>query len=68
MALDAGEALRGVAVFAGALQVAGSARGGKAKEILLRGAALAAHLGRRARRGRAVEGLKQVQTLAARDA
>ena len=68
MALDAGEALRGVAVFAGALQVAGSARGGKTKEIVLRGAALAAHLGRRARRGRAVEGLKQVQTLAARDA
>jgi topoisomerase IV subunit A len=67
MDLDAGEALLGVAVFGHALQVAGTARGGKARELLLKGAALAAFAGRRARRGRAVEGLKQPQRVAAAD-
>ena len=39
------------------LQVLGSGRGGKPKEEVLKGAALAEHSGKRARRGRKVEGL-----------
>ncbi|MBI3154027.1 MAG: DNA topoisomerase IV subunit A [Burkholderiales bacterium] len=65
IALDEGQTLIGVVVFDSALQVAGTARGGKAKEIVLKGAALAAHVGRRARRGKLVEGLKQALALAA---
>ena len=41
-------------------QVLGSGRGGKAKDEVLRGAALAAHDGKRARKGRKVEGLVKV--------
>jgi topoisomerase-4 subunit A len=50
--LDAGDALVGIAAFGAALQVSGSGRGGKPKEEILKGAALAAYEGRRARKGR----------------
>ena len=59
MEVDAAkEPLAGVAVFADALRVEGTGRGGRAKDVLLKGSALAAHAGRRARRGHMVEGVK----------
>ena len=57
--LDPKDALVSVAAFEQALLVQGTAlRGGKPREEVLKGAALAAHLGKRARKGRAVAGLK----------
>ena len=50
--LDADDALVSVAVFANALRVIGSGRGGKARDEVLRGAALEDYVGRRARKGR----------------
>ncbi len=57
--------LLAVATLADSLRVLGSGRGGKAKEELLRPAALAAYQGKRARRGRAVDGLQKVLGLLA---
>ena len=57
MDVDAKDPLLSVATCADALTVHGSGRGGKAKEELLRGDKLAAFDGRRARKGRKVEGL-----------
>jgi topoisomerase-4 subunit A len=45
-----------VCTFAGAVMVSGQGRGGKDKEERLQGAALALHAGKRARKGRKVEG------------
>ncbi|HEX6708592.1 MAG TPA: DNA topoisomerase IV subunit A [Albitalea sp.] len=50
--LDAKDALVSAAAFTDALQVLGTARGGKAKEDVIRGAAVAAYEGKRARKGR----------------
>ena len=50
--LDAKDALVSVAAFADVLQVLGTGRGGKAKDELLKGAALADYDGKRARKGR----------------
>jgi topoisomerase-4 subunit A len=50
--LDGDDALVSVAVFASAVRVDGSGRGGKAREETLRGAALDDYVGRRARKGR----------------
>ena len=63
--LDAKDALVSVAAFGAALQVLGSGRGGKPKDELLKGASLAAHAGKRARKGKAVEGMKAQRVLAA---
>lgn len=64
--LDAKDALVSVAAFAQALQVTGTAlRGGKPREELLKGAALAAYAGKRARKGKAVEGMKAQRVLPA---
>jgi len=64
--LDADDALVSVAAFDQALRVEGTAlRGGKTREEVLRGAALAAHLGKRARKGRPVAGMKAQRVLAA---
>ncbi len=46
-----------VATFSGTLQVLGSGRGGKPKETDLKAAALEVHRGKRARKGRKVDGL-----------
>jgi topoisomerase-4 subunit A len=62
--LDAGDALVSVAAFGDALQVLGTGRGGKAKEEMLKGAALEAHVGKRARKGKAVQGLKVQRVVA----
>jgi len=50
--LDAKDAVVSVAVFASALRIEGSGRGGKSREEILRGAALDPYVGRRARKGR----------------
>lgn len=53
MALDDGETLvRALAIDGGGLVLEGTARGGKPGEDVFSGAALEAHLGKRARRGR----------------
>jgi topoisomerase IV subunit A len=51
--------------FAQALRVLGGGRGGKPKEELLKNAALAEHVGKRARKGRVVAGIKAAALLAA---
>ncbi|MDE2396407.1 MAG: DNA topoisomerase IV subunit A [Burkholderiales bacterium] len=63
MDVDAAAPLASVASFAQAIQVLGSGRGGKAKEEPLKGAALAAHAGKRARKGRKLEGIKPQRVL-----
>lgn len=56
--LEGQDRLLAVCAFSGALTVLGSGRGGRAKEETLKASGLAAHQGRRARKGRAVEGMK----------
>ena len=60
MDVDAKTPLLSVTSFASGLKVLGSGRGGKPKEEDLRPAALAAYVGKRARKGRKVEGLVKV--------
>jgi topoisomerase-4 subunit A len=64
MDLDAKDALASVAAFGQALRVIGTGRGSKPKDELLKGQALAEHVGRRARKGKLVAGMK-AQRLAA---
>jgi topoisomerase-4 subunit A len=63
MDVDATAPLLSVATLAGSLTVHGSGRGGKAKDEGLKGAGLAEHLGKRARKGRKVDGLLKVLRL-----
>ncbi len=56
MDVDAKSPLVSVCTFAGAVMVSGQGRGGKDKEDKLQGAGLALHAGKRARKGRKVEG------------
>jgi topoisomerase IV subunit A len=63
MDVDAPAPLVSVATLAGTLRVLGSGRGGKAKEELLKGVALADHVGKRARKGKAVAGIKATRVL-----
>jgi len=65
MDVSAEAPLLAVATCAGALAVQGSGRGGKARQELLRTAALAACEGRRGRKGRKLEGFTKVAGLAA---
>ncbi|HRI18254.1 MAG TPA: DNA gyrase subunit A, partial [Burkholderiaceae bacterium] len=58
MDLDAKDTLASAAAFTQTLRVLGSGRGGKAKDEALKAAALAAHVGKRARKGKPVEGMK----------
>jgi topoisomerase IV subunit A len=51
--------------FAQALRVTGGGRGGKPKEELLKNSALAEHVGKRARKGRVVQGIKATGLAAA---
>lgn len=60
MDVDEKSPLVSVATCAEALKVLGSGRGGKPKDEDLKGAALAEHHGKRARKGRKVEGLQKV--------
>ncbi len=63
MDVDARSPLVSAATFGGQLLITGQGRGAKSREVLLKGAALAEHLGRRARKGRKVEGLVKVARL-----
>ncbi len=63
MDVDDKTPLVSVAACAALLTVQGSGRGGKPKEELLRGDALAAYAGRRARKGRKIEGFQKPQRL-----
>ena len=65
MDLDAKDSLASVAAFTQTLRVLGSGRGGKAKEDVLKGSALAAFVGKRARKGKVVEGMKAQRASAA---
>jgi topoisomerase-4 subunit A len=58
--LEPKDALVSVAAFTQALQVFGSGRGAKPKEEVLKGANLAGYAGKRARKGKAVEGMQKV--------
>jgi topoisomerase-4 subunit A len=60
MDVDAQSPLISVTALADSLRVVGSGRGGKLREEVLKGAALAGHLGRRARKGRKLEGFVRV--------
>ena len=62
---DAKDPLISVATFADALRVVGLGRGGKPKDERLGPAAIAHHVGRRARKGRKIEGFPKPQKLLA---
>ena len=57
--LDARDALVSAAAFGDALRVLGTGRGGKARDEIVRGAALEGYVGRRARKGRRQEVMPQ---------
>jgi topoisomerase-4 subunit A len=63
MDVDAKAPLLSAVSFAQALRVLGSGRGGKAKDEDLKAVTLKVHAGKRARKGRAVEGLQKVLRL-----
>jgi len=65
MDLDAKDALVSVSAFTQSLQVLGTGRGAKPKEEIMRGNALAAYVGKRARKGKPLEGIKAFRVLAA---
>jgi topoisomerase-4 subunit A len=59
------DAVVSVAVFGDALRVLGTGRGGKAREEVLRGAALEAYVGKRARKGRRQDLMPQAMRVVA---
>ena len=63
--LDAKDALVSVAAFADALRILGTGRGGKARDEVLRGAALEPHVGRRARKGRRQDAMQKAMRVVA---
>jgi len=65
MDLEGKDQVLSLACFTTQLRVHGSGRGGKPREELLRNQSLAAHAGKRARKGKAVEGLQKVARLTA---
>ncbi len=65
MDLDPKDTLAGCIAFAAALRVLGVGRAGKAKDETLKGAALLAHVGKRARKGKALDLGMRAQKLVA---
>ena len=63
MDVDAKAPLVSVTSFADTLRVKGSGRGGKAKDEVIKPAALADHQGKRARKGRVLAGIKATRVL-----
>jgi topoisomerase-4 subunit A len=63
MALEEGEALAAFVTFGDALRVQGAGRGGKARDEVLKGAALALHRGKRARKGVKVAAVLKPESL-----
>jgi topoisomerase-4 subunit A len=64
MDLEAKDSVVSLACFTTQLRVLGSGRGGKPRDEVLKNQSLAAHAGKRARKGKAVEGLQKVARLA----
>ncbi|MEK8031353.1 DNA topoisomerase IV subunit A [Ideonella sp. DXS29W] len=65
MDVDAKDPLLSVTTFSESLRVLGTGRGGKPKDEVIKGAALAAYVGKRARKGHKVEGIvKPLRVLA----
>ncbi len=64
MEVDTSAPLLSVAPFGEQLTVQGSGRGGKPKDEVVKGVTLASHQGKRARKGRKVDGLLKVLRLA----
>ena len=64
MDLEPKDALVSVAAFTQSLQVLGTGRGAKPKEEILKGTALATYVGKRARKGKPLEGIKGMRVLA----
>ena len=64
MDLEAKDSVLSVACFTTQLRVHGSGRGGKPRDELLKSQSLAAHAGKRARKGKTVDGLQKVARLA----
>ncbi len=67
MDVDAKDPMVSVAAFGDALKVIGLMRGDKPKEDVLSGPALDTHVGKRARKGRKVQGLKRVLRVVSAD-
>jgi topoisomerase-4 subunit A len=65
MDVDDKTPLVSVASFGASLRVLGQGRGGKPKDELLKGAALAGHAGKRARKGRRIDGFVKPQRVLA---
>ncbi len=65
MDVDAKDPLVSVAPFAQAVRVLGTGRGGKPKEEDIKGAALASHQGKRARKGKVIDASMKVQRVVA---
>ena len=63
--LDAQDTLVSVAAFGDALRVIGTGRGGKARDDVLKGVALAHHVNRRARKGKPLVGAIKASQVAA---
>ncbi len=63
--LDPKDALVSVTAFGEALRVLGTGRGGRARDEVVRGAALEAHIGRRARKGRRQDVMPQAMRVLA---
>jgi topoisomerase-4 subunit A len=63
MDVDAKAPLVSVSTLGDSLRVLGSGRGGKAKDETLKGATLAEHHGKRARKGKVIAGIKAVRVL-----
>ena len=64
MDLEAKDTVLSIACFTTHLRVLGSGRGGKPREEILKNQSLAAHAGKRARKGKAVDGLQKTHSLA----
>jgi len=65
MDVDAQDPLLSVAAYAQAVRVQGVGRGAKARDELIKGVALAAHAGKRARRGKPIDAAIKVQRVVA---
>ena len=63
MDVDAKIPLVSVATFADSLRVLGQGRGGKPKDEVLKGVGLAEHAGKRARKGRKIDGFPKPQSV-----
>ncbi|MEO6361616.1 MAG: DNA topoisomerase IV subunit A [Caldimonas sp.] len=67
LGLEPGDAVVSVAVFAEAVRIVGTGRGGKPRDEVLRGAALEPYAGKRARKGRRQDAIPRAMRVIAAD-